>query len=85
MRYGKMVSDGYIIGISNDFGIEITETEYNKILVLVHDKPTSPLGYEYMLRADNLEWELCELSPIDEPDEDATIEDYEEAIGRFGV
>ena len=47
------------------YGKEITESQYNEILSMLHNKPTAPDGYAYRL-TESLEWELYEL-----PTEDA--------------
>ena len=72
--YYKVIADGYIVGIGtngNDSVTEITESEYNAILDIIHAAPhDAPEGYEYKLRASDLEWELVELPPAPEPSED---------------
>lgn len=86
MRYYKIAVDGYIAAIGNgDGNTEISEAEYNEILAVIHNRPTAPGGYTYRLKAE-LTWELAELPPAPSPeDEEAEAEDYEEALGRFGV
>ena len=42
------------------FGKEITETQYNEILAMLHNIPTAPEGFAYRL-TEELEWELYEL------------------------
>ena len=72
--FAKLILDGYIAALSTGGGIEITESEYSTIMQKIQNKPVDPNGYQYRLRADNLEWELVELPPIEpEPltDEDA--------------
>ena len=64
---------------------EITESEYNEILSIIHNRPTAPTGYVYKLRADTLEWELVELPPIEEDDDEATESDYIDALNDLGV
>lgn len=66
------------------YGKEITEAEYNEILSMLRNRPTAPEGYGYRLTAD-LVWELYELPPEEEADEEATAEDYEAALGEMGV
>ena len=62
----KTIADGYVIGTSTPTGnTEITESEYNAILQKIQNKPTDPDGYAYKLRADNLEWELVKLPPVE--------------------
>ena len=83
--YQKNVENGYIVslvkGVSNG---NITEEEYNTLLDIISNKPTPPQGYDYKLRED-LTWELYELPAPEPEDGDATVEDYEAALGRFGV
>lgn len=79
----KQIENGYVmsIGVGSD-GAEITQDEYDEIMRIIADRPTAPDGYCYRLRADTLEYELCELpAPTDEAD----TQDYENALGRFGV
>lgn len=69
--YAKMVEDGYIVAVGTGIvGTEITEEEYTEIMTAIGNSPTAPNGYEYKLRADNLEWKLVELPPQPEPDPD---------------
>ena len=74
--YGKYVNNGYIIGLSIGAGTgeEITEDEYNTILDKINNRPTAPEGFTYRLTT-ALEWELCELPPIEnnEDSEDELI------------
>jgi hypothetical protein len=78
-KYYKNLENGYIFAVSIDYGaVEITESEYNTIMQKIQSKPTDPDGYQYKLRADNLEWELVELPPVEpEPLTD------EEALTRY--
>lgn len=64
-------------------GVEITEAEYNRIKAIIDNRPTAPSGYGYRLTAE-LEWELYEL-PIEETEEEATVEDYQAALAEMGV
>ena len=68
-----------LITISSDAESgNLTESEYNKLLSIIQTAPAAPNGYQYKLRADNLEWELVELPPVDpEPLTD------EEALTRY--
>ena len=76
MRFFKNLNGKYIDSISTGSGeVEFTESEYNEIHNIILNRPTPPNGYDYMLRADTLEWELVELPPMPEdediPDEEA--------------
>lgn len=87
MKFFKEINEGYITSIATQIGDgngNITESEYNALLDLIHNKPTAPEGFDYRLKTD-LTWELHELPPTPEDDEEAITEDYEEALGRFGV
>ena len=64
MRYYKNVYDGYILGIGEyGVGTEISKDEYDEIMAIIRTAPTPPEGYVYMLRDDDLTWELVELPP----------------------
>ena len=82
----KIINDGHIIAVTTGYGTEqITEQEYNKILSIIHNRPTPSDGYTYKLRADTLEWELVELPPVEEQDDEATESDYIDALQDLGV
>lgn len=70
--YKKYEKDGYILCLG--IGEEITEDEYNKILDKINNRPTALEGFTYRLTT-ALEWELCELPPIEnnEDSEDELI------------
>ena len=66
------------------YGKEITEEKYNEILTMLRNRPTAPEGHGYRL-TESLEWELYELPPVEEVEEDATEEDYLTALAELGV
>ena len=71
--YGKYINDNYIVGVGTGAGTgsEITEDEYNEILDKINNnRPTAPEGFTYRLTT-ALEWELCELPPVVENNEDS--------------
>lgn len=75
----KLTDSKFIIAVTTaNVGTEITESEYNTIMQKIRSKPTDPPGYAYKLRADNLEWELVELPPV-EPE----LPTGEEALTRY--
>ena len=85
MKY-KVIIDGYLVSVgTGSGGTEITESEYNDLLSIIHNRPTPQSGYDYKLKADTLEWELVELPPIDDTDEEATESDYINALNDLGV
>lgn len=72
MRYYKNVSDGYILAIGTGTGdTEITESEYNTILDIIHNKPAATDTTDYRLKTD-LTWEPYEIDP---PDPDPELDD----------
>lgn len=87
MEYKKIIVSDYILGLAEVINNgNISKEEYDRITEIIRNKPSAESGYDYRLRADSLEWELVEVPVIDEqPEDEATIEDYEEAIGRFGA
>ena len=98
MDYYKSEIDGYVTAIaahdaenhryaveSIEGGLnlsEIDEAEYNRLLSVLSAKPYEH-GYFSRLKADTLEWELVELPPA--PDDEAEVEDYENALADLGV
>lgn len=73
MRYYKIVSDGYIMSFGIGIGgTEITESEYNEIMTVIHNAPTETDTTGYMLKAD-LTWEAYEKEPVEV--DDATAEE----------
>ena len=86
MRYAKCLDGIYVSCIGTRFsGTEITESEYNDLLSIIHNRPTPSTGFTYKLKADTLEWELVELPPIDETDDEATESDYIDALKEVGI
>ena len=78
MRYYKIISEGYILGIgTGSGGEEITEAEYNTILSAIHSKPvdTDTIGYRLTV---NMEWEAYDIEPP--TDEDVTDADIAQAL-----
>ena len=85
MRYYKTIIDNYLVSIGTGTGgTEITESEYNELLSIIHNRPTPSTGFDYKLKADTLTWELVELPPIEDDDE-ATESDYITALQDLGV
>ena len=78
MRYYKIIDGNYITAIGTGAGgEEITESEYNEIMSVIHSKPVRE-GYDYKLKTD-LTWEEYPVEPP-EPDEDMTADEIEEAL-----
>lgn len=76
MRYYKKTIDGCIVAVgTGNVGEEITETEYNSILSVIHSRPVSDTQ-GYRLRAD-LTWEAYDLPPAPEPSNDDEISNEE--------
>lgn len=84
--YSKIIEDGYILAVGTGIlGEEITESEYNDLLSIIHNRPTPPTGFDYKLKADTLTWELVELPEPSSEDDEATESDYIEALNDLGV
>lgn len=69
MLYYKNIVDGYIASLEKREtpanGDEITETQYNEIMSVLHNRPTAPDGCAYRLTTE-MEWELYEISDKEE-------------------
>lgn len=85
MRYWKAISGGYLqsIGTGGNTGEEISEGQYSEIISMLRSCPEAPEGFAYRL-TEKLEWELYE-QPIEEIEEAATEEDYQDALREMGV
>ena len=84
MNYAKIITNGIIIGIANsknELPNMITEQEALNLQHMFLEKPEAPEGFHYDLTTD-FEWILKE-NPIIE--EDATAEDYQNALEQMGV
>lgn len=74
-----IVINGYIIAVQSG---DENEAEIRERIA---SKPQDVDGNQYKLRADTLEWELVELPPIDDTDDEATESDYIDALKNLGV
>lgn len=84
--FSKIVLDGYIAAVTTGNGTkQITESEYNTILSLIHNRPIAPDGFTYKLKADTLTWELVELPEPSSEDDEATEEEIKKLFDRYGV
>lgn len=63
----------------------ISAEEYANVLSIFRNHPSAPTGFTYKLKADTLTWELVELPPIDDTDDEATESDYIDALQDLGV
>ena len=83
-----LIKDGYIIGFTESDigkGEKVSDEFAEELRSKMESIPAAPEGFYYRLKT-NLEWEMHELPPAPpEPEEEATAEDYENALGRFGV
>ena len=64
----KMINGNELIGVSTvecRCSVEVNESEYSALKNILQNVPPAPPGYTYRLRADNLEWELNKLPPIE--------------------
>lgn len=82
--YTLLVTNGYIFGVANGTNLinPIGADEAHDVLALLQAKPNSPVGYDYRLKADDLEWELVELPPP-APDPDEEEISAEEALSQI--
>lgn len=75
-----IISNGYIVAICH------SDSDFETISSMIANKPKDDVdGFVHRLRADTLEWELVELPPVDEQDDEATESDYIEALNDLGV
>ena len=85
MRYYKIIDNGYIKAVGTGAsGVEISEAEYSSLLSVINNKPQDTQTTWYRLRED-LTWEAYPAPPVEEDDDTALPEDYENALGRLGV
>lgn len=77
-----MIIEGYIVGIAEsktEMPLEpISQEQRDAIMSKIQSAPKAPSGYEYRLRASDLEWGLVELPPI--PDPELTDEELVEIL-----
>lgn len=88
VNYCRIKDGEYVVGIAsseNEFANAISAEEAERLNALFRNAPTAPDGYCNRLRTDTLEWELVELPPEEEQDDEATAEDYEAALSELGV
>lgn len=75
MRYYKYIENGYISAIgTGGGGTEITESEYNTIMLVIQNKPHRTDTTDYHL-TEELEWESYERITLSSDDEE--IDDAE--------
>ena len=71
MKYYKRIEGNYITAIGTNIGgTEITESEYDEIMSVIHNKPQDTETTGYRLKTD-LTWEEYEKEPEPEPEPDA--------------
>lgn len=83
MRYYKLVDGGYILGVAigtGAGGTEITSTEYDEIMTVIHNKPQATATTDYRLKTD-LTWEEYEVEPDPPSDEIDDSEALEILLG----
>ena len=75
MRFYKDINNGYILAIgTGGGGTEITETEYNIIMSVIHSKPQRTETTDYHLKTD-LTWEAYDRPVGPDPDPELTPEE----------
>ena len=70
----KIVNNGYIIGLSEITGEDISATEKENILTAIESRPTPQAGHSYRLKTD-LTWEAYDLPPEPEPSDEDELSD----------
>lgn len=86
MEYFKNVLSEYVVSYGCGRGtVKITRDEYERIKEISLSAPPAPSGYIYKLRSDNLEWVLVEVPEPEPYEEEASPEDYENALAEMGV
>lgn len=84
MRYYKIINENYITAIGTGYGnTEITKSEYDTISSVIQNRPQAE-GKGYHLRTD-LTWEEYDLPPSPPVEEEATEEDFINALEELGV
>ena len=70
MAFYAEIENGYIISIAktdnSDTG-NISAERYNEIKNVIESKQAVPAGYDYILNADTLDWELMKLPVYETP------------------
>ena len=86
MEYKRVEFNGYILGVALvESGGNISEEEYNEITSVFKKRPIAPSGCGYRLKND-MTWEQYEKPLMSEDDsQEATTEDYQEALAEMGV
>lgn len=86
MRYYKIIENNIIIAIGIGLGgEEIEKTQYDEIYEKIKNIPQADDGYVYKLK-ENLELELVEEeNETNIVEEEATEQDYIEALNELGV
>lgn len=60
--YSKIIENGFVIAVGENIqGKQITDDEYAATMSVILTRPAPPFGFDYALRASDLEWELIEL------------------------
>ena len=86
MHYFAIIKDGFILSYGTAEAVvetAITEERFNAIAEAVANKPQAEEGYAYMLRADNLEWELVQLPESEEPTEEESTPAWDISQGEY--
>lgn len=69
MGYLKAIAGEYIASLHIVDGEgNIGKDEFDALEVMFNERPEAPENYQYLLRADNLTWEMVEMPPDDDLD-----------------
>ncbi len=71
MRCFEIIVDEFVDAVGEGpIGKEISKDRHDAILGKIHARPTPPDGFDYKLRASDLEWVLVEVPADPDPDID---------------
>ena len=75
MEYLKAIANGYIMSLHIvTIGGNIDKNEFDELKAMFQERPEAPDGYQYLLRADTLEWEMVEIPHDDDLDDSEALD-----------
>lgn len=63
-----LIIDGFIIGLSPRYGVEISKEEEAKIMAAIDNQPEPAPGYTYKLNTEFI-WQPIEIEPVESDDD----------------
>ena len=74
MGYLKAIAGKYIASLHIVDGEgNIEKDEFDALEVIFNERPEAPGNYQYLLRADNLTWEMVKMLPDDDLDDSEAL------------